>query len=88
LRRCQRDEEAKTILDKSAEPTKCLRRFNDTFNKLDAKATAAAIACRYRDNGDNTVTDFQTGLMWVFIASESTTNGGSSSAGPPQARPM
>jgi hypothetical protein len=32
---------------------------------LGAEAAAAAVPCRYRDNGDNTVTDFETGLMWV-----------------------
>jgi len=29
-----------------------------------AKATKAAIACRYRDNADSTITDYDTGLMW------------------------
>ena len=32
--------------------------------KISAKATKAVIACRYRDNGNGTVTDYDTGLQW------------------------
>jgi hypothetical protein len=32
---------------------------------LRAEDAAAAVPCRYRDDGDNTVSDFDTGLMWV-----------------------
>jgi hypothetical protein len=32
--------------------------------KITAKATKALISCRYRDNGDGTVTDYDTGLQW------------------------
>jgi len=32
---------------------------------LRAEAAAAAVPCRYRDDGDNTVSDFDTGLMCV-----------------------
>ena len=65
LRKCQLQEEAKTIQGRSADPAKCQETFDRKVQALRAQATAAAAPCRYRDNGDNTVTDFDTGLMWV-----------------------
>src|SRR5262249_24800260 len=64
LRQCQRTEEAKAILGKAFDLAKCQTKFDDTTAKLDALAAAANVACRYRDNGDSTVTDTKTGLMW------------------------
>jgi hypothetical protein len=43
----------------------CQARFANALDAIRADATVAAIPCRYRDNGDNTVTDFDTGLMWA-----------------------
>ena len=40
------------------------RSFRTQLAKINAKATKAAIACRYGDNGDGTVTDYDTGLQW------------------------
>jgi len=65
LRKCQRQEEAKTIQGRSADPAKCQAAFDRKAEMLRAEAAASAVPCRYRDNGDNTVTDFDTGLMWV-----------------------
>src|SRR5262245_11480100 len=65
LRKCQRQEEAKAIQGRSADPAKCQATFDRKVQSLQAQAAAAAVPCRYRDNGDNTVTDFDTGLMWV-----------------------
>lgn len=65
LRKCQRQEEAKAIQARSADPAKCQTTFDRKVQMLRAQAAAAAVPCRYRDNGDNTVTDFDTGLMWV-----------------------
>ena len=65
LRKCQRQEEAKVIQGRSADPAKCQATFDRKVQMLRAEAAAAAVPCRYRDNGDNTVTDFDTGLMWV-----------------------
>src|SRR5215813_7003834 len=64
LRKCQRQEEAKAIQGRSADPAKCQATFDRKVQSLQAQA-AAAVPCRYRDNGDNTVTDFDSGLMWV-----------------------
>jgi hypothetical protein len=65
LRKCQRQEEAKAIQGKSADPTKCQAAFDRKAELLRAEAAASMVPCRYLDNGDNTVTDFDTGLMWV-----------------------
>ena len=65
LRKCQRQEEAKAIRGRSADPAKCQAAFDRKAEMLRAEAAAAAVRCRYRDNSDNTVTDFDTGLMWV-----------------------
>src|SRR5262249_52809467 len=65
LRKCQRQEEAKVIQGSSADPAKCQATFDRKAEMLRAEAAAAAVPCRYRDNGDNTVTDVDTGLMWV-----------------------
>src|SRR5262249_56561441 len=65
LRKCQRQEEAKVVQGRSADPAKCQATFDRKARMLRAEAAAAAVPCRYRDNGDNTVTDFDTGLMWV-----------------------
>jgi len=39
-------------------------KFADNLAKLTAKATKAAIACRYGVNGNGTATDYDTGLVW------------------------
>jgi Protein of unknown function (DUF1566) len=64
LRKCQRTEDAKAFEGRLADPVKCQTKFQDALASIRGKATAAAIACRYRDNGDSTVTDLDTGLMW------------------------
>jgi hypothetical protein len=43
---------------------KCTTTFDEKRVKLDAQAAAAAVACRFIDNGDGTVTDVDTGLQW------------------------
>jgi hypothetical protein len=67
LRKCQRSEEGKTIKGGSGDAARCQVTFAKVVAKLRDQAAAAAIACRYADNGDNTVTDFDTGLMWVKL---------------------
>jgi hypothetical protein len=64
LRKCQAAEQVKAIAVKPTDLVKCTTKFQASLAKIDAKAAKAAIACRYRDNGDSTVTDFDTGLMW------------------------
>jgi hypothetical protein len=64
FRQCQRIEELKFVQRKASDPAKCRTKLDEQLAKLDAKAAKAAVACRFRDNGDGTVTDADTGLMW------------------------
>jgi hypothetical protein len=65
LRLCQRNEDAKAVQGRPADPAKCQARFAASLAAISAQAAASAIPCRYRDDGDSTVTDFDTGLMWA-----------------------
>jgi Protein of unknown function (DUF1566) len=65
LRQCQRNAEAKLVQGRGADRAACQARFATALDQIHAQAAASAIPCRYRDNGDNTVTDFDTGLMWA-----------------------
>jgi hypothetical protein len=65
LRQCQRNAEANLVQGRGADRAACQVRFATTLDQISAQAAASAIPCRYRDNGDNTVTDFDTGLMWA-----------------------
>lgn len=67
LRQCQRNEDAKTVLGKPANPENCVVRYAKKVRPLRERAAAAGIPCRFRDNGDNTVTDLDTGLMWIKL---------------------
>ena len=67
LRLCQRKEEAKAVQGRSADRAACQARFANALDQIRADAAHSAIPCRYRDNGDNTVTDFDTGLMWAKL---------------------
>jgi uncharacterized protein DUF1566 len=64
LRNCQAIENGKAMQGKPADVAKCKTKFDDKLGKLNTLATAAGIACRYQDNADGTVTDFDTGLQW------------------------
>ena len=65
FRQCQRNEEAKSVQGKTADVTKCsLKLQMEQLPKINGKATKAGVACRYLDNGDLTITDTDTGLMW------------------------
>lgn len=64
LRKCQRYEDAKLVQGKTPDHAKCQTKFDAKLATLNAKAAAAGIACRYRDHGDSTITDHDTGLMW------------------------
>ena len=63
VRRCQAIENGRALQGKSADLAKCQTKFDERLAKLDEKATKAMIACRYGDNGDGTVTDYDTGLQ-------------------------
>ena len=64
LRKCQATERAKGLKGKLADLAKCQTKFQEKLAKISAKATKAGILCRYRDNGDRTVLDYDTGLQW------------------------
>jgi hypothetical protein len=64
LRKCQATEEAKLLKGKSADLAACQTKLQTALAKITTKATKGGIACRYRDNGDSTITDFDSGLMW------------------------
>src|SRR5512144_260037 len=68
LRACQRNAEAKLVQGRGADRAACQARFATALDQIRAQAAASAIPCRYRDNGDNTVTDFDTGLMWAKLS--------------------
>jgi hypothetical protein len=64
LQKCLAVEQAKLLQGKAADVGKCAAKFQDKIAKLTKKANDAAISCRYRDNGDGTVTDYDSGLQW------------------------
>lgn len=64
LRKCQAGEKAKRLRGKPGDLAKCTTKFQQRLTKVTEKASSAAIACRYGDNGDGTVTDYDTGLQW------------------------
>lgn len=67
LRACERNEDAKAIRGRTPDHARCRAKLDKTLARLDARAAASGIACRYRANGDNTVTDFATGLAWLVL---------------------
>src|SRR5262249_28935590 len=64
LRKCQATEGAKQLKGKLADLPKCDAKFHEALAKIDDKAAKAVIACRFGDNGDGTVIDYDTGLHW------------------------
>jgi uncharacterized protein DUF1566 len=64
LRGCQAAERGKALQGLKVDLTKCSAKFDADLLKLDAKAASSSIGCRYGDNGDGTVTDYDTGLQW------------------------
>jgi hypothetical protein len=65
LRKCEATEQVKQLKGKPADLATCQTKFQEKLAKITDQATKAAIACRFRDNGDSSVTDFDTGLMWA-----------------------
>ena len=65
LRKCLATSEAAALQGKAANPTKCRIAFTTKLEKQNAKAAKAGVRCRFRDAGDGTVTDYDTGLQWA-----------------------
>src|SRR5262245_41281306 len=64
LRKCQGIENGKAVQGKAFDLAKCQTKFDEKVARLDGQAAVFGIKCRYRDNGDSTITDVDTGLMW------------------------
>ena len=64
LQACDAAEQAKRLVGRNHDDLACVDRFNAKRKRIDAVAATQHIACRYRDNGDGTVTDFDNGLQW------------------------
>ena len=64
LRKCQAIENGKVLRGLPADVAKCTTKHGAKLAAINGQATAAAIACRFGDNGDGTVTDYDTGLQW------------------------
>ena len=66
---CLKQNSANILLGKPDGSAKCRANFNAALMKADAAAARARASCRYVDNGadangDDTVSDLNTGLMW------------------------
>lgn len=65
---CMDRNSARSILGQPDNSPKCVSSFATTMSAIAAKATkvtdCALGGCRYVDNGDGTVSDLTTGLMW------------------------
>jgi hypothetical protein len=63
-RKCQANQQARALRGKTSDLSKCDTRFGGTFNRIADRAQNAGVPCRFTDNADGTVTDYDTGLMW------------------------
>jgi hypothetical protein len=61
---CLATVDAKLALGKPADATKCQLNFTKARDKADAAAAKKGASCRLVDNGDGTVSDLDTFLMW------------------------
>ena len=64
LRLCLSKNRAGVFLGKPDKEAACRDKFAASLAKADAKALAALSSCRFVDNGDSTISDLDTGLMW------------------------
>ncbi len=61
---CVAKEAGKAQLGKPTDVAGCEIEFSDALKKADDKAGKKGTSCRYVDNGDGTVSDLDTRLMW------------------------
>lgn len=64
LRKCEATEQVKQLKKKTSDLTTCQTKFQEKLAKITGKAAQNAVGCRFGDNGDGTVTDYDTGLQW------------------------
>jgi hypothetical protein len=58
----------RAVLGTRSNPARCQKTFTDTLTRIEAKARGAGLECRFLDDGNGTVTDFQTALMWARLS--------------------
>ena len=61
---CLAKQEIETLRGRTPNSALCEDNFDTAIATADAKAAAQGAACRYVDNGDGTITDLNTLLMW------------------------
>jgi Protein of unknown function (DUF1566) len=61
---CLKKNRADLLLAKPDYAAKCREKFQAALAKDESKLTDGATLCRFVDNGDGTVSDLNTGLMW------------------------
>ncbi len=81
---CRASESAKALRGKPADLAACQARFADVAAKLNSQAAASGVQCRYRDEGDGTVTDLDTGLQWEQKTDDASIHDATHSARPPE----
>lgn len=64
LQQCRAIEDAKALQGKAADVAKCSVNFQEKIAAVSERASDAGIQCRFVDNGNGTVTDYDTGLQW------------------------
>jgi hypothetical protein len=64
LQDCLKKHRAKVLLGSIDNAATCEAKFKASLTKADDRAFNAGTSCRYLDNGDMTVTDLNTGLVW------------------------
>ena len=64
LQACLAKNAAGMIDGKADAEADCRAKFQAALDKADTKAEAASTSCRFMDNGDGTVSDLDTGLVW------------------------
>lgn len=64
LRKCQAIQNGKALRGLPADVAKCQTKFAEKLAALTSQATTTGTPCRFGDNGDGTVTDYDTGLQW------------------------
>jgi len=64
VKSCLEKNAASVLGGKEDKSTDCQTKFTNALAKADQKATDAGTSCRYIDNGNDTVSDLNTGLVW------------------------
>jgi len=64
LRKCEGAQDLKRLKGKTPDFEGCRTKLQQKLTSIDAKALKAVITCRYGANGNGTITDYDTALMW------------------------